>query len=111
MALPPEQQLTLIADFAAEILNQNDLDDILWLIIDRIINALDLEDCVIYAIDEGVSIVEEDELEQMQEEEEVIAADDDLEQVVEVPVLLHEEEVAIEAQPDLPYQLTCYYQT
>ena len=47
MALPPEQQLTLIAAFAAEILNQNDLDDILWLIIDRIIKALDLEDCII----------------------------------------------------------------
>jgi len=53
MALPPEQQLTLIADFAAEILNQNDLDDILWLIIDRIIKALDLEDCVIYLLPIG----------------------------------------------------------
>ena len=53
MALPPEQQLTLIADFAAEILNQNDIDDILWLIIDRIIKALDLEDCVIYLLPIG----------------------------------------------------------
>ena len=53
MALPPEQQLTLIADFAAEILNQNDLDDILWLIIDRIIKALDLEDCIIYLLPIG----------------------------------------------------------
>ncbi len=84
----------------------------------QVSNRLFRDDCHIiaglceeHAIDEGVSIVEEDELEQMQEEEEVIAADDDLEQVVEVPVLLHEEEVAIEAQPDLPYQLTCYYQT
>ena len=43
----PEVQLTLIADFAAEIIKQDDLDDILWLIIDRIIKALDFEDCVI----------------------------------------------------------------
>ena len=43
----PEQQLTLIADFAAEILNENNLDDILWLIIERIIKALDLEDYII----------------------------------------------------------------
>ena len=49
----PEQQLTLIADFAAEILNQNDLDDILWLIIDRIIKALHFEDCVIYLLPIG----------------------------------------------------------
>ena len=49
----PEQQLTLIADFAAEILKQHDLDDILWLIIDRIIKALHFEDCVIYLLPIG----------------------------------------------------------
>ena len=49
----PEQQLTLIADFAAEILNENNLDDILWLIIERIIKALDLEDCIIYLLPIG----------------------------------------------------------
>ena len=49
----PEVQLTLIADFAAEIIKQDDLDDILWLIIDRIIKALDFEDCVIYVLPIG----------------------------------------------------------
>jgi hypothetical protein len=43
----PEQQLTLIADFAAGILNENNLEDILWLIIERFIKALDLEDYII----------------------------------------------------------------
>jgi hypothetical protein len=37
MRTHPETQLALIADFAAELLGQDDLDEILWLIIDRVI--------------------------------------------------------------------------
>jgi hypothetical protein len=66
--------------------------------------------CQEHAVAENVAIVEADETEQMQEEKEEVAAADDLEQDVEVPVLLNEEEVAIKEEPHNPYQLTRYYQ-
>ena len=53
MRTHPETQLALIADFAAELLGQDDLDEILWLIIDRVIKVLNFDDCVIYLLPSG----------------------------------------------------------
>ena len=48
-----ETQLELIADFAAELLKADQLDDVLWLIVERIISALDFEDCIVYWLPPG----------------------------------------------------------
>ena len=48
-----ETQLELIADFAAELLDADQLDDVLWLIVERIISALDFEDCIVYWLPPG----------------------------------------------------------
>lgn len=48
-----ETQLELIAGFAAELLDADQLDDVLWLIVERIISALDFEDCIVYWLPPG----------------------------------------------------------
>ncbi len=79
-------------------------------------NRLSRDDCHIIArlceecaIDEEVAIVAADAQEQMIVDE-VFAAVFDQELVVEVPVVLDEDVVAIEEEPYHPYQLTHYYQ-
>ncbi|MGB1939149.1 MAG: ATP-binding protein [Pseudomonadales bacterium] len=48
-----ESQLGLIADFAAALLSAEQLDDVLWLIVDRVISALEFEDCIVYWLPPG----------------------------------------------------------
>lgn len=52
-----EKQLSLLSGFAAELIEQFTTDDIIWLIIDRIISALDFEDCVIYLLPTGSDVL------------------------------------------------------
>jgi signal transduction histidine kinase len=48
-----ETQLGLIAEFAAGLLSADQLDDVLWLIVERVISALDFEDCIVYWLPPG----------------------------------------------------------
>ncbi|PCJ94024.1 MAG: hypothetical protein COA50_12745 [Flavobacteriaceae bacterium] len=48
-----KESLTGINEFAANMLNQITLDDIAWTIIDNAISRFNLEDCIIYLVDEN----------------------------------------------------------
>ncbi|MCH2182584.1 MAG: ATP-binding protein [Mariniblastus sp.] len=50
--LDPEELLKLLNSFAIDLLQQSSVDDILWLIADRVIAQLGFDDCVVYLIDQ-----------------------------------------------------------
>ena len=47
----------VIHDFIKEVLQQDSVDDILWSICNNVISRLDLEDCVIYLVDEDQNLL------------------------------------------------------
>ncbi len=49
--LDPEELLKLLNTFAVDLLQQSSVNEILWLIADRIIAQLGFDDCVIYLVD------------------------------------------------------------
>ncbi len=49
--LTPDEFLKLIHHFALDLLQRSTLDEILWLIADRVIAGMGFEDCVIYLLD------------------------------------------------------------
>ncbi|MDG2223975.1 MAG: ATP-binding protein [Rubripirellula sp.] len=49
--LKPDEFLKLIHHFALDLLQRSTLDEILWLIADRVIAGMGFEDCVIYLLD------------------------------------------------------------
>ena len=49
--LTPDTFLRLIHQFALSLLHRSTLDEILWLIADRVIAGIGFEDCVIYLLD------------------------------------------------------------
>ena len=55
--LDPEELLKLLNSFAIDLLQQSTVDDILWLIADRVIAQLGFDDCVVYLIDPTKNIL------------------------------------------------------
>ena len=49
--LTPEAFVTLLHQFALDLLQRSTLDEIFWLIADRVIAGIGFEDCVIYLLD------------------------------------------------------------
>ena len=49
--LTPEAFVTLLHQFALDLLKRSTLDEIFWLIADRVIAGIGFDDCVIYLLD------------------------------------------------------------
>lgn len=55
--LTPEAFVTLLHQFALDLLKRSSLDEIFWLIADRVIAGIGFDDCVIYLLDSDKNIL------------------------------------------------------
>lgn len=55
--LTPEAFVTLLHQFALDLLHRSTLDEIFWLIADRVIAGIGFEDCVIYLLDSEKNVL------------------------------------------------------
>ena len=55
--LTPEAFVRLLHQFALDLLQRSTLDEIFWLIADRVIAGIGFEDCVIYLLDAEKNIL------------------------------------------------------